>query len=230
MNAGRSTDSNKIKNALRKILTNIGNPITDAELPADTGSKFDYGFHNDLTGRLLCPCTLNWNDPACVFLFSQSLYLTFCSVRQGLKDGSIDVESSEHPLLAYENCKYNDTDDEEGLFRNAATIKVPSVPLSYPITHRFSVTSLTRKLAKVIFTSPSSINLDTSKSATRKGNAKLAKLTSMTSRTIAYAHCQVKYYFPSSFQTRAHWQQFTASLLAMHSRIVCHRRRGLQLA
>jgi len=158
MNAGRSTDSNKVKNALRKILTNIGNPKTDGELPADTGSKFDYGFHNDTTGRLLCPYTLNWDDPI---------------VRQGLKDGSIDAKSTEHPLLAYENCKYNklDEDEEKGLFRNAATIK----------------------LAKVIFTSPSSINLDTSKSATRKGNAKLANITSMTPRTIAYAHCQLRY-------------------------------------
>ncbi|KLO05639.1 hypothetical protein SCHPADRAFT_896097 [Schizopora paradoxa] len=145
-----------MENYICYIVSKIGNPDTD-KLPDTSGSKNNYGFRNDTTGRMLCPCIYNWDDP---------------SVRQGLLDCSLPVNSENHPLLAYKDCKYNEQDEEEGLFRNDAVIR----------------------LAKLIFTSPSSINEDTSsKAATRKGNAQLAGLTSMTPRSIAYIHCQLRH-------------------------------------
>lgn len=56
--AARDNDNSGLKN-------NIGFLIADdlkSVLPASK-SKSDRGFNNDDTGRLLCPVTLDWEDP-----------------------------------------------------------------------------------------------------------------------------------------------------------------------
>jgi hypothetical protein len=65
ISTARSDDTKSLKGAIVEWITPTDAPL----LPALTCSvKMNRGFHHPVTGALLCPAGLHWNDPEWVFL------------------------------------------------------------------------------------------------------------------------------------------------------------------
>ncbi|KAG1727199.1 hypothetical protein EDD22DRAFT_961293 [Suillus occidentalis] len=135
------------------------------------------GFAHDVCGKLLCPAEWDWNDDR---------------VKSGIRDRTSEFIVSENswPLFLYENYSFDNTNLEKGLFQSKILIQA----------------------FKAIFTSPSSAKeadgdgngadiLETNRRARRALNqakvktcvASIINMRKVTSRSIAYVVCQVRF-------------------------------------
>ncbi|KAG2741070.1 hypothetical protein P692DRAFT_20880354 [Suillus brevipes Sb2] len=141
--------------------------------------KQSRGFSHDICGKLLCPAEWDWSKD---------------SVKVGIRDRSLDYIVSENswPLFVYENYTINSNNLEQGLFMSKLLVQA----------------------FKAIFTSPSSAKeadgdgdgdgadiLENNRRARRALNqvkvktcvASIINMRKVTSRSIAYVACQVRF-------------------------------------
>lgn len=64
----RGDDTKTLKSAILDWISPKGEPIRP---PLHRNSKIDRGFNHELTGSLLCPAGLDWNDTEHVFILSR---------------------------------------------------------------------------------------------------------------------------------------------------------------
>ncbi|KIM42574.1 hypothetical protein M413DRAFT_10120 [Hebeloma cylindrosporum] len=111
------------------------------------------GFHNMTTGRLLCPCDLNWDDLG--YLLFRTITSSFdtsdCRIQKGLRDGTRKVQPQDFPLFLWKNEKVSSTDFFDGFMQGDMVLK--------SFLH--------------IFIGPSAAHSSASGRSTRKGNAAL---------------------------------------------------------
>ncbi|KAG1854296.1 hypothetical protein F4604DRAFT_1883352 [Suillus subluteus] len=74
--------------------------------PLPKNSKISCGFNHPLTGCLLCPTELNWDD----------------KTKQNLQSGVISISGDQWPLLLYANKAYDPDDPWNGLLRTRLLI------------------------------------------------------------------------------------------------------------
>ncbi|KAG2339467.1 hypothetical protein BDR05DRAFT_977700 [Suillus weaverae] len=93
--------------------------------PLPRNSKISHGFNHPLTGRLLCPAELDWND---------------AEIKQKLQSGEIAVSRDQWPRFLYANEVYNPDDPWNGLLRSRLLINA--------YRHLFTSPSLVEKEPK----------------------------------------------------------------------------------
>ena len=152
--------------------------------------KTNRGFHHPVTGSLLCPASLDWNNSGWVLTLAVQeaffFVIIFCSTHEGLKNNEITVAGDQWPLLIYADCMYDPAEPWEGLFRNKLLIWVLFFTcLQYSV--HWHTDNL--KAFKHIFTSPSSV--DVNAKATRSRNACIHGMTQVTTASLAYVATQV---------------------------------------
>ena len=144
------------------------------------------GFHNMTTGQLLCPCDLNWDDLRCLsFIFPIALssdnYIS--SIQQSLQDGTRKVQPQDFPLFLWKNEKVSSTDFFDGFMQGDMVLKVyPCRCLRTPVYDLFLLQSFLH-----IFIGPSATHSSASGRSTRKGNAALHGIWTVSIYSIGYA-------------------------------------------
>ncbi|KAG1805831.1 uncharacterized protein BJ212DRAFT_1449518 [Suillus subaureus] len=73
----------------------------EIEPPLHRNSKIDHGFNHQLTGSLLCPAGLDWNNP-----------------EKNLQSGEMSVCGDQWPIFLYTHYTYNTNDPWCGLLRS----------------------------------------------------------------------------------------------------------------
>ncbi|KAG1844366.1 hypothetical protein F4604DRAFT_1937563 [Suillus subluteus] len=171
--AARGDDTSKLKVLISEWVNREFKP----DHPVDPDDKHSCGFNNDACGRLLCPSELDWNNPA---------------VKAGIRDctdGYIVTDLS-FPAFIYEKYMAESDDLEEGLFKGKILLQA----------------------YKAVFTSPSSAKdvegngdgadiIQNNRRAKKSFNAlkvkkhiaQIIKMEKVTSRSIAYIICQVRF-------------------------------------
>ncbi|KAG2049952.1 hypothetical protein BDR06DRAFT_984193 [Suillus hirtellus] len=71
--------------------------------PLPRNSKISWGFNHPLTGRLLCPAELDWDD---------------ADTKQGLQSGELGISGDQWPLFVYANEVFDPEDPWNGLLRS----------------------------------------------------------------------------------------------------------------
>ncbi|KAG1785800.1 uncharacterized protein HD556DRAFT_1249262, partial [Suillus plorans] len=169
---------------LKALVAEWVNRDLKPEFPLDSDDKHTHGFSNNACGRLLCPAELDWNNPAQVVLLE---FREKCSL---FTRGCIMTDLS-FPAYLYNNYTANPDDLEEGLFKSKILLQ------GY----------------KAVFTSPSSAkdvegdgdgadviqnNRRAKKSFNRVGKVKkhvaqIINMRKVTSRSIAYIACLLRF-------------------------------------
>ncbi|KAI0311282.1 hypothetical protein OF83DRAFT_1069090 [Amylostereum chailletii] len=103
--AARSEDGMGIREAIVNWLTPPGVALIP---PIPPYSKIERGFNHPITGRLLCPAVLDWDDP---------------SVQDDLKALRTHPTGDHWPVLVYENHTYTPGDVWKGLFHGPLLVK-----------------------------------------------------------------------------------------------------------
>ncbi|KAG1850564.1 hypothetical protein C8R48DRAFT_613481 [Suillus tomentosus] len=96
----RGDDTKTLKSAILDWICPKGEAI---QPPLHRNSKIDRGFNHELTGSLLCPAGLNWND-------SQT--------KENLRSGETLVCGDQWPIFLYANQTYDPEDPWCGLLRS----------------------------------------------------------------------------------------------------------------
>lgn len=100
ISTSRSDDTKSLKGVVLEWITPRDTPLLP---PLARNVKTNRGFHHSVTGNLLCPAGLNWNDP---------------EVRTKLSSGELAVRGDQWPLLVYANQEFDPEDPWNGLFRS----------------------------------------------------------------------------------------------------------------
>ncbi|KAJ3724916.1 hypothetical protein C8R42DRAFT_555472, partial [Lentinula raphanica] len=85
----------------------------------DEGSRTDRGLQNDMTGGLLCPGEINWNDDT-----------TRAAVQR--MDPEYDFAGSAHSMCFYKDEKFNPEDPDEGFLQSHWLLQVYRVIFTSP--------------------------------------------------------------------------------------------------
>ncbi|KAG1893129.1 uncharacterized protein F5891DRAFT_1196751 [Suillus fuscotomentosus] len=96
----RGDDTKTLKSAVLDWVTPKGEAI---QPPLHHNSKIDCGFNHPLTGSLLCPAGLDWNDP---------------QTKENLRSGEILVCGDQWPIFLYAHHIYDPEDPWCGLLRS----------------------------------------------------------------------------------------------------------------
>ncbi|OBZ77788.1 hypothetical protein A0H81_02017 [Grifola frondosa] len=96
----RSDDTKSLKGA---ILDWICIPGEAFNPPLNRNVKTTRGYQHDITGALLCPAGLKWEDP---------------KVKSELRSGEITVPGDQWPIFLYADCNYNPEEPWDGLLRS----------------------------------------------------------------------------------------------------------------
>ncbi|TFK21027.1 hypothetical protein FA15DRAFT_682285 [Coprinopsis marcescibilis] len=106
---GASNSRSDDTRALKVIIVAwITPPNANLVPPLKGNVKTDRGFYHDMTGKLLCPATMNWEDT---------------TVRNGLRSGQIIPNGDQWPLFLYQNHQYNHDKPWNGLMRGHLLIE-----------------------------------------------------------------------------------------------------------
>ncbi|KAG0704986.1 hypothetical protein DFH29DRAFT_800998 [Suillus ampliporus] len=97
--AARGKDTKSLKPVVIDWIVPAGEVILP---PFPRNSKISHGFNHPLTGRLLCPAELDWNDE---------------ETKQNLQSGVISISGDQWPLFLYANEAYDPEDPWNGLLR-----------------------------------------------------------------------------------------------------------------
>jgi hypothetical protein len=100
ISSARSDDTKSLKGVVLDWITPRDSFLLP---PLSRNVKTTRGFHHPVTGSLLCPAGLDWNDP---------------EIRAKLSSGEMAVSGDQWPLLVYANQEYDPEDPWEGLFRS----------------------------------------------------------------------------------------------------------------
>ncbi|KAG1894632.1 uncharacterized protein F5891DRAFT_1130893 [Suillus fuscotomentosus] len=96
----RGDDTKTLKSAILDWISPKGEAIRP---PLHRNSKIDRGFNHDLTGSLLCPAGLDWNDP---------------QTKEKLRSGEMLVCGDQWPIFLYAHHAYDPEDPWCGLLRS----------------------------------------------------------------------------------------------------------------
>ncbi|KAG2141304.1 hypothetical protein DEU56DRAFT_734239 [Suillus clintonianus] len=96
----RGDDTKTLKAAVLDWITPNGEAI---QPPLHRNTKINCGFNHELTGSLLCPARLSWNDP---------------QTKENLRSGEMLVSGDQWPIFLYANQVYNPEDPWCGLLRS----------------------------------------------------------------------------------------------------------------
>ncbi|KAG1759294.1 hypothetical protein EDD22DRAFT_782780 [Suillus occidentalis] len=102
--SARGEDTKSLKPVVIDWIVPAGDVVVP---PLPRNSKITRGFNHPLTGRLLCPAELDWNDP---------------ETKQKLQSGEIAVSGDQWPLFLYANEAYDPDDPWNGLLRSRLLI------------------------------------------------------------------------------------------------------------
>ncbi|KAF8501968.1 hypothetical protein JB92DRAFT_2833638 [Gautieria morchelliformis] len=106
--SARQADTNGLKTNIIDMMFHPDNAAQGLS-GLDRKVKITRGFHNDATGRLLCPVTLDWDDD---------------SVKEKLRASPNTASTSSWPMFFYPNGAYEPTDMEKGLLRSELLVFV----------------------------------------------------------------------------------------------------------
>ncbi|KAJ8595139.1 hypothetical protein M405DRAFT_728593 [Rhizopogon salebrosus TDB-379] len=96
----RGDDTKTLKSAVLDWISPKGEAI---QPPLHRNSKIDRGFNHELTGSLLCPAGLDWNDP---------------QTKENLRSGEMLVCGDQWPICLYSHHVYDPEDPWHGLLRS----------------------------------------------------------------------------------------------------------------
>ncbi|KAG2086457.1 uncharacterized protein F5147DRAFT_748607 [Suillus discolor] len=96
----RGDDTKTLKSAILDWISLKGEAI---QPPLHRNSKIDRGFNHELTGSLLCPAGLDWNDP---------------QTKENLRSGEMLVCGDQWPIFLYAQHVYDPEDPWSGLLRS----------------------------------------------------------------------------------------------------------------
>ncbi|KAG1781183.1 hypothetical protein EV702DRAFT_962815 [Suillus placidus] len=96
----RGDDTKTLKSAVLDWIAPKGEAI---QLPLHRNSKIDHGYNHELTGSLLCPAGLDWNDP---------------QTKDNLRSGELLVCGDQWPVFLYAHHTYDAEDPWCGLLRS----------------------------------------------------------------------------------------------------------------
>ncbi|KAG1882190.1 hypothetical protein F4604DRAFT_1921918 [Suillus subluteus] len=102
--AAQGEDIKLLKPVVIDWIVHVGEVVLP---PLPCNSKITCGFNHPLTGRLLCPAELDWND---------------AETKQKLKSGEIIVSGDRWPLFLYTDEAYDPDDPWNGLLRSRLLI------------------------------------------------------------------------------------------------------------
>ncbi|KAG2737887.1 hypothetical protein P692DRAFT_20883128 [Suillus brevipes Sb2] len=102
--AARGEDTKSLKPVVIDWIVPAGEVVNP---PLPRNSKVSRGFNHPLTGRLLCPAELNWDDE---------------ETKQNLQSGLTSVSGDQWPLFLYANEAYDPEDPWNGLLRTRLLI------------------------------------------------------------------------------------------------------------
>ncbi|KAG1849815.1 hypothetical protein C8R48DRAFT_613879 [Suillus tomentosus] len=102
--AARGEDTKSLKPVVIDWIVPAGEVVMP---PLPRNSKISCGFNHPLTGRLLCPAELDWDNE---------------ETKQNLQSGIISVSGDQWPLLLYANEAYDPDDPWNGLLRTRLLI------------------------------------------------------------------------------------------------------------
>ncbi|KAI0316160.1 hypothetical protein OF83DRAFT_1164464 [Amylostereum chailletii] len=105
INSTRSDDGKGVRNAIVLWLTPFGVALDPPILPT---SKTERGFNHPLTGRLLCPAVLDWDDPI---------------TQAKLKSTQLHPKGDDWPMVVYDEDVMTAGDTWAGLFRGPLLVK-----------------------------------------------------------------------------------------------------------
>ncbi|KAG1887687.1 hypothetical protein F4604DRAFT_1877518 [Suillus subluteus] len=100
----RGDDTKTLKSAILDWIAPRGEAI---QPPLHRNSKIDRGFNHELTGSLLCPVGLDWNNPG---------------TKENLRSGKMLVCGDQWPIFLYNNYTYDPEDPWCGLLRSRLLI------------------------------------------------------------------------------------------------------------
>ena len=124
ISSARSDDTKSLKGVVLDWITAPDKPIN---LPLSRNVKTNRGFHHPVTGALLCPAGIDWNDaelgPLLHTVFDANLK-PLIRVRAKLSSGEMVVPGDQWPLLVYARQEYNPEEPWDGLFRNQLLVWV----------------------------------------------------------------------------------------------------------
>ncbi|KAF8332946.1 hypothetical protein F5887DRAFT_1063780 [Amanita rubescens] len=100
MSSARSDDTKSLKGVVLDWITPRDKPLNP---PLSRSVKTNRGFNHPVTGALLCPAGLDWNDP---------------ETRTKLTSGQLAVKGDQWPLILYAKQEFDSEDPWDGLFRS----------------------------------------------------------------------------------------------------------------
>ncbi|KAF8338542.1 hypothetical protein F5887DRAFT_1077745 [Amanita rubescens] len=100
MSSARSDDTKSLKGVVLDWITPRDKPLNP---PLSRSVKTNRGFNHPVTGALLCPAGLDWNDP---------------ETRTKLTSGQLAVKGDQWPLILYAKQEFDPEDPWDGLFRS----------------------------------------------------------------------------------------------------------------
>ncbi|KAF8239325.1 hypothetical protein L208DRAFT_1238246 [Tricholoma matsutake] len=104
ISSARSDDTKSLKGIVLEWMSPPGIPLNP---PLSRNVKTNRGYHHPVTGTLLCPAGLDWND---------------ADIREKLSSGKMPVHGDQWPMLVYADQEYDPQDPWEGLFRSRILI------------------------------------------------------------------------------------------------------------
>jgi hypothetical protein len=182
--SARSDDTKSLKGVVLDWITPRDTPLHP---PLSRNIKMTRGFHHPVTGALLCPAGLDWNDAELVLLLVRILFIPLICwfrVRAKLSSGEMAVRGDQWPMVVYANQEYDPEEPWEGLFRSQLLVWVGMYSFSFVVAH------CCLQAYKHIFTSPTSVEKEVK--ATRSGNARIHGMTRVTTASLAYVATQVR--------------------------------------
>ncbi|KJA26299.1 hypothetical protein HYPSUDRAFT_132935 [Hypholoma sublateritium FD-334 SS-4] len=103
--SARSDDTKSLKSAIIDWITPLGEPLMP---PISWNSKSGRGFNHEVTGALLCPAGLDWND---------------VEIKEKLRAGELLVPGDQWPIFLFSSYTYDDNDPAKGLLRSSLLVK-----------------------------------------------------------------------------------------------------------
>ena len=121
-NDARSDDVRRAKEEIANWINQTLSPTT----PLSVKQRDDRGLQNEITGRLLCPIELSWDDIEYTTLrvIVSAFDIFFCSVRRKIQTAELDISEDYFLTCLYPKGYGNPDDVEHGFLRSGLLLKV----------------------------------------------------------------------------------------------------------